>query len=838
MKLIIDGKRVEAEGKKSILDVARENDIYIPALCDHPILDPFGGCRLCIVEVQGRRGLAPSCSTYVEDGMEVKSDSPQLRKTRKDILGLILSEHPDACLVCSEKKNCDDFKSTIRKVGEVTGCVLCPNNGHCDLQDVVESVQLDKVDFPSVYRNLEIKKSDPFFDRNYNLCILCGRCVRVCHEIRGASTVHFINRGSKAVIGTALDRPLLESGCQFCGACVDVCPTGALTERAVKYEPLPDASCRTICAFCSVGCELEVTLTDDRILGAKPSDKSAVNAGQACVKGRFLIKDAVYSSRRIRQPMIRRAKELEEVTWDVALDFVAQKIKTYKGNESGMIHSPQLCCEDQFVVEKFAREVLKTKNIATPVGFSPLDSLSLLRQKYGIRVSYNFKKEDIVKAKVIFLTGTELAISHPLLWLDVLNAIRLGAKLVIASPYEQVGNRHASLWLPIKPGTEDLLFKSLAKVILSEGGGSNLGLDGFPVFTKALDKLDLSKTLESIGIDEQSLSRAAELLAQNNSCFIAGMELSQFSRDSGNMAALWNLINLCDSQLIPLASENNSRCIFELKRNDSRKTRSFLPIMQDIQEGQLRALYVIGSVPLDKKKKPEFLVLQDSYMSEIVEMADAVLPAATFAESEGTWINVEGRVQGSPGVIRPLEMAKPDWWILSMLAKKLKKKNFEYKKSWDILKEIKKAVPSFSKISPASLKKRKTPFVSAGADGKKKFLPLISRDPILKAGKRFPLVLWPDHSLDYYRNLVFSMEIKGFEAVRNSRWIRLNPEDAKSLKIKDGEAIILESPGRRVEGIAKITGAIPKGMVRASFFLSDGLAYPVSPQPVKVKRGK
>ncbi len=850
MKLTIDGKKIETEGKKTILKVARENDIYIPALCDHPILDPFTGCRLCIVEVEGRRGFAPSCSTYIEDGMEVKSDSPSLRKMRKDILGLILSEHPDACLICTEKKNCDEYKSTIRKVGEVTGCVLCPNNGRCDLQDVVESVAIDMVDFPSVYRDFPVKKNDPFFDRNYNLCILCGRCVRVCHELRGASTVHFINRGSEAKIGTVLDLPLHESGCQFCGACVDVCPTGALTERAIKYEPLPDGTGKTLCPFCGIGCELEVMLKRDRILNAKPLERGIVNQGQACVKGRFLIKNAVYSPQRIQRPMIRRNKELEEVSWEEALDFVAKNIKTFKRNEIGLITCPQLSCEDHFIAEKFAQEVLKTRHTAPATGFSPMDSLSQLAQKNEIAPTFNFKIDDIAQADVIFLAGTDLAISHPILWLEVLKAVRGGAKLVVANPFEIVGHRHVSLWFPTAPGTEDLLFQYLAKMIRKEGEAQGQCFEGYESFKKSLDKLKLSGFKEQTGIDENDLSLAAELLMEGKSCFIAGNGMTPNPGENQTMAAFWNLTLLCGGRLIPLGLENNSRGVFEIKRKISPKEKHFLQIVENAQEGQIKALYLIGSSPLNAKKKVKFLVVQDSYMNGIARRADAIFPATTFAETEGTFVNVEGRIQKFCQVIPPLGEAKPDWWIFAQLAKRLGKKDFDYKNSQQILKDLKKTVPAFARITPMNLEKGKTQFVKEEEKGEPKFLPLKSRDQTARSDKKFPFFLWANYNLDSYRNLILSREIKGLEIVRNCMWIKLNPEDAEVLKLKEGEIIDVDSPAGKIEGLGKITEAVPKGVVEASLLWNEdreySLAHLVSsfqeefrfPLPVKIKRGK
>ncbi len=837
MKVIIDGKKLEADGHKTLLETAREHDIVIPSLCDHPQLTPFGGCRLCIVEIRGRRGLSPSCSTYPEEGMEVTTDSANLRRMRKQILGLILSEHPDACLICSEKENCDEYKSTIRKVGEVTGCVLCPNNGRCELQDVVEAIKIDKIDFPSVYRNYEVRRDDPFFDRNYNLCILCGRCVRVCGEIRGASTVTFVFRGSQAVVGTVLDRPLKEAGCQFCGACVDVCPTGALTERAIKYEPLPDELAKTVCPLCSMGCELDVMLNKGRILSARPSQEGAVNQGQACVKGRFLIPDVVYSSRRILKPMIRRRKELEEVSWEEALDFVAHRLKAFKGKEIGLIQSPQVSCETNFLLERFAREALHSKNVDFSTEISPLEAFYDTAQKSRVRPQFNFSREEISEANCIFLVGSDLAFSHPILWLEVLKAVRKGAKLIIVSPDEPLGIRYASLWLQAKPGSEAALFNYLSKGILKSEPGRGPLLEGRELFIKDLGKLSADQVIETTGIDQETLNHAVGLLSKENSCFIFGTELIQDSRIEQNLAALWNLALLTQGRMISLGLENNSRGLFEIERESRQIKIPFTQIMKDVQEEQIKALYLVGPVAVEKKLKTEFLVVQDSYLSKISEKADAVFPAATFAESDGTFVNVEGRMQRFHRIIEPLGQAKPDWWIVSQLALRMGKKDFSHKKSTGVLRELKKAVPAFSKITTSDKKRSESRFIHETGLKKEKYMPLKYQSRSELTSKSYPFLLCSEYNLDYYRSLILAQDVKGLEIIRNPRWFKVNPEDAKRLNFKDGDNVDVVLPKGKIKGIIKITDSVPVGMVRSSLLWNEESgARPLL--PAKMKRGK
>jgi predicted molibdopterin-dependent oxidoreductase YjgC len=808
---------------------------------------------MCLVEIKGRRGYPPSCGTYVEEGMEIVTDSPKLLRLRRDILQLILTEHPNACLICSEKESCDDFKSTIRKVAETTGCVLCSNNRRCELQDVVDALKLEKVGFPSVYRDFEIKKEDPFFDRNYNLCILCGRCVRVCHELRGASAIAFVNRGPDEVVGTVLDKPLLESGCQFCGACVDVCPTGSLAERGLKYESLPDREVKTICPLCSLGCELDVWLKDGRILSASPSSDGTVNRGQACFKGRFLIRDIVYSPQRSLSPLIKIKGKFVEVSWDEALDFVAEKIRTYKGAEMAFVESQQLTCEDIYLGRKFARDVLKTKNIDTCAVFSPYEDLNVAAQISGSPTKLNFDINDLSGAQTIVLSGADIVKSHPIVWLEVLKAVKNGSKLVVVSPTEFLLKRFSTQWLRIKPGSESVLFGYLAKFLLEGFGDKKPQISGLTGFAQSLEKLKDSDCLKLTGVDEKVLKKVSKLFANGDSTvFLYGAGLAQFPSDANNASSIRNLALLCGAQVIPLCSGCNDRGLYELMDSSQDRKVARAEILQSVSEGKIKGMYRVGSAAIPKEKQTEFLVVQNSYFDENSEKADVFLPATTFAETEGAYVNLEGRIQMSHRVIDPLGEARPDWWIFSEIARRMKVKGFEYKKSADILKEIRQTFPRFSKASSSGLEKGNEIFMKEEKRGPAGLSPVKFGPSAEEISRKYPLKLILRLDPNFYRNLSLSSENKGFAAIQNSRWIRINPEDAEKWGFKNDDPLVVESSDGKMEGVVKVSSTLPRGLIESQFLwneetrisgfdlifpLSKG-HYPQEPIPVKVKRGK
>lgn len=361
--LSINGREVKAKKGMTVLEAALEADIYIPTLCYHPDLEPYGGCRLCVVEIENVRGLPTACTFPVNDGMVVHTDTETVNKVRRTTLELLLASHPSVCLMCNRRteNNCGSpYNVCLRSVAVTDRCVLCPANERCELQKVVDYLCLTELRLPPMPKDLPVDSSNPFFELDHDRCILCARCVRACNEITGVGAIDFAYRGFPMKVATFGDRPLIESICKSCGECVAHCPTGALAPRRAYW---PEREVKTTCPYCGVGCQMFLGVKDEEITIIRGDRDNSVNRGKLCVKGRFGIAEFVNHPERLRSPLIKKEGRFVEATWDEALDLIAGKMANYKSDEVAIVSSAKCTNEDNYVIQKFARVVLGTNNI-------------------------------------------------------------------------------------------------------------------------------------------------------------------------------------------------------------------------------------------------------------------------------------------------------------------------------------------------------------------------------------------------------------------------------------------------------------------------------------------
>ena len=908
INLIIDGKEITTQPGNTILQAAMESGLYIPYLCYYPGMKPYGACRMCVVEVENGRGTPASCTTPVSEGMVVNTDTQQIQDLRKGITELIISEHPHGCLTCHRTdingaNLCGPEDICLRHVSVTDRCVSCPKNERCELKDTTIYVGTGlTTPMTYKYRNLPVLNQDPFYDLDYNLCIVCARCVRACDELRGDNAITLTERSGISLVGPAYGSSLLESGCEFCGSCIDVCPVGALVESDYKWDKAVEST-STTCPQCPVGCQLKLEVNKrGKVIRVIPELEAEANRGQACFKGKFGL-DFINKRSRLKSPMIRREGVLEDASWEEAMSYVADKLNLYKGSGFAALSSARSTNEEAYILQKFTRSVMNSNNVDHSSNMRP-EITEILGDVLGYQAATN-SIWSIEESDCILVVSSNVTEEHNVASVAVKRGSKNGSKLIVIDSREVELTRSANLWLRPRPGTDSVLLGGILKVIFDEALEDqefmNARTQNLDNFKNSLWKFDLKKVQEITGVDEADIRTAARHIAESDSTsFIYALDnldnaqRSESTRSVINLALATGNIGNNIGGIYPLRSGTNDQgswdvgCVPHLlpgyrNLNDSSARENLeqswgLAIPEEtglglkemfpaITSGDVKAMMIVGSSTnfsngelgdiLESVKNLEFLVVQDAFLTDVGMLADVVLPSVTFAEKEGTFTNMERRVQPLRQVLEINNTyAMPDWWIITELAKAMGYNAFDYHCAAQILDEISNNVPFYAGIKYDRLLSKEGILEPAGIPN----FPIPSQ-MIPASGGRNTGIQWPcldvqdaggkvlyANSDDSSRFSMQTLEIVDgtnlttkdypllfvpgrvlhnsddvkIEVINNKNIIvrdevlQLNPEDAKHLDIRDFEKVQLESANETLTFQARIVEESFVGVVSST----------------------
>lgn len=854
--LTLDDVEVTVPEGTTILDAAEKVGIKIPTLCHDKRLVPFGSCRICVVQVKGRRGrLIPSCFNPVRDGMEVLTSSPEVIASRKIQLQLVLLHHPLECPTCDQA-------------------------GACALQDLVYEYgvaenpfrQVGAQEGPSKFKEKLLIGSMAIKERGR--CILCGSCVRICEEIQGVKEIDFIGRGFMTKIGTDFDRDL---ECEFCGQCVSICPVGALTTTLIKHKARhwELKKIMSVCAYCGCGCSILLAVKDNQVRTIVSECDIGANEGNLCAKGRYGW-EYIHSDERLKTPLRRKGGKLVECTWDVALREITRAFKGAK-KEFGpdalaAIGSARLTNEEAFLLQKFMRAAIGTNNIDTSGRYSYEGLTKGLKESLGYPAMTNSTQE-IRNADVILAIRSDLRDTHPLVKIEVIMALnRNRAKLITANNYKTWLDEKAHLSLIYQPGTEVALINGMIHVILEEGMEDrdfiSSQTEGFEYLKKTVARYDPATVEKITGVGKELIISSTRMYAQGKRSTIlisSGLGLRgdevRLAQAAANLALVTGNLGRESTGVNILGEKNNSQGVIDMgltpeylpgyqSVTDQVARKRFelawevrlspdpglnaLEILKKAEKGEIKALYLVGENPvvtypdinqtLKALDALDFLVVQDLFLSETAKRANVVLPAVSFAEKEGTFTNIERRVQELHRAIDPQGKAKSDFDIILSLSHQMEYE-MHYTSPAQVMKEINNLVPLYAGISYERIgdKGLQWPCVSAEVPGSKllyedgfsigkaKLLP-VAYEPLGGDGeKKFPLLLITVHSL--FHSGSFSLKAPGLNEICPEGFAELSGQDAERLKIASGDIVIIKSPKGEISVKSKVTGRTPPGRV-------------------------
>jgi formate dehydrogenase major subunit len=876
--LTVDGFDVTVPEGTSVMRASVEAGIKIPKLCATDMVDAFGSCRLCLVEIEGRRGTPASCTTPVEPGMVVRTQTGRLKDIRRGVMELYISDHPLDCLTCAA-------------------------NGDCELQDMAGAVGLRDVRYEAVDTHFRAKntsgeanpqwmakdESNPYFTYDPAKCIVCSRCVRACEEVQGTFALTIEGRGFDSRVSAGMHEDFLASECVSCGACVQACPTATLQEKSVIEIGTPDRSVVTTCAYCGVGCSFKAELRGDELVRMVPYKDGKANRGHSCVKGRFAYGYASHKDR-ILNPMIREkiTDPWREVSWEEALSFAATKLRAIQyelGKDAiGVITSSRCTNEETYLVQKLTRAVFGNNNTDTcarvchsPTGYG-------LGQTFGTSAgTQDF--DSVEHTDVVVVIGANPTDGHPVFASRLKKRLRQGAKLIVVDPrrIDLVKTPHveAAHHLALRPGTNVAVVTALAHVIVTEGLFDEAFIrdrcdqDAFADYAEFVaDPKHSPEAVEGLtGVPAQELRAAARLYARGgNGAIYYGLGVTEHSQGSTTVIGIANLAMLTGNigrpgvGVNPLRGQNNVqgscdmgsfphelpgyrhvngaevRDIFEtlwgVSISDEPGLR--IPNMLDAAvDGTFKGLYCQGEDILQSDPDTKHVsaglaamdcvIVHDLFLNETANYAHVFLPGSTFLEKDGTFTNAERRINRVRKVMAPRN-GYADWEVTQMLANAMGG-NWSYTHPSQIMDEIAATTPSFANVSYALLEEKgsvqwpcneKTPdgspvmHVDEFVRGKGRFIrtDYIATDE--KTGPRFPLLLTTGRILSQY-NVGAQTRRTGNVVWHAEDMLEIHPHDAEVRGVKDGDWIKLASRSGETALRTKITDKVSPGVVYTTF---------------------
>lgn len=870
----IDGEPVRFQEGDTVLKVidGRHGRGHVPTLCDAPQLEPYGACRVCSVEValqpDGPRRVVASCHTPISAGMHIFTESPKVRRLRKNIVELVLTDHPLDCLTC-----------------EV--------NGNCELQTVAAKVGIRQVRYPAGANHLDRAKdrSHPYMTSELSKCINCSRCVRACDEVQGQHVLSMHGRGFNARIIKGLDQSFMDSTCVSCGACSQACPTSAISDVFFSKSIEATQKTRTVCTYCGVGCNLNVATKGGEVLSIQAPADSLVNHSHTCLKGRYAFKFVNHADR-LRTPLIRRDGQLQPATWDEAYEHIVTNLRRLQAEHGGDaiagISSARCTNEENYLMQKLIRVGFGTNNIDACARVCHSPTAWGMQKAFGTGAATN-QIADLQFTNCILVIGANPTEGHPVTGSKIKQRAMKGVPLILIDPRAIELAPYATHHLQLRPGTNVALLDMFAYYIWEAGlvdqDFIRSRCENWEEFEAGLKSLDLDELERIHGVPRAQVRAAAVEYGKAESAMaFHGLGVTEHSHGSKTVMTIADIAMMTGNigrpgvGVNPLRGQNNVQGAADmgcqphqgagyLPVNDPEVHRRYeefygvhlsdqigykIPQMYEAAlAGKLKALWIMGEdvVQTDPNTEHvkaalsalEFVVVQELFLNPTCDYADVVLPASSFLEKSGTFTNGERRVQRVNAAIPPLAGTKPDGVILCEVMQRLGLAQDDYTPE-GVLAEIARIVPFFKGATWQGLTDQGTQWPiqdgCVGTEilhttefkrgrGKFHFFRFQESKEIEKHGGEFPFILTTGRILEHY-NCGTMTRRTGNARIVTEDLLAVNPADARKKGIADGDLVRVFSARGDVHLKARVSDEVKPGILYTTFHFPENLVNVVT----------